>query len=80
MNFEDFAKEYWKGDLHSYVQEALTFYEMNSHIEREGASAHDVHLYLDSIVEENMLSRLVESVTEYEDIEAAFGGRVIREY
>ncbi|MDZ5712650.1 DUF6407 family protein [Jeotgalibacillus haloalkalitolerans] len=77
MNFEDFAEKYWNGDLYSYITEALKVYQMNSSIENEESAS---HLYLSSIAEENMLTRLVEATGEYEHIEAAFDGRVVRDY
>ncbi|MDZ5712604.1 DUF6407 family protein [Jeotgalibacillus haloalkalitolerans] len=80
MNFEDFVKAYWKGDLYSFVIEAITFYEMDSTIETEEMNKPLSFLYLSSIAEENMLSRLIHIGTEYADIEAAFNGRVIRDY
>lgn len=76
MNFEHFAKERWQGNLVAFIKEALDFYQMRSHIEQE----EEPHLYLDSIIEENMLTRLVDATGEYGDIEAAFDGRVIRNY
>ncbi|MBM7578098.1 hypothetical protein JOD21_000755 [Jeotgalibacillus terrae] len=80
MNFENFAKEHWQGNLDLFIKEALTFYQMKSHIEIEDPSKNDSLLYLSSIAEENMLSRLVEATGAYEDIESAFEGRVIRNY
>ncbi|WP_227396869.1 DUF6407 family protein [Jeotgalibacillus aurantiacus] len=80
MNFEDFAKDYWKGDLYSFVIEALTFYQMDSTIETEETKSPLPFVYLSSIAEENMLSRLISIATDYPDIEAAFNGRVIRDY
>ncbi|TFE00617.1 DUF6407 family protein [Jeotgalibacillus salarius] len=76
MNFEHFAKERWQGNLVTFIKEALDFFQMKSRIEQDG----EPHLYLDSIAEENMLTRLVEATGKYADIEAAFGGRVIRNY
>ncbi len=76
MNFEQFAKEHFQGNLDSFIREALDFYQMKSHIEQEK----EPHLYLDSIAEENMLTRLVEATGEYADIESAFEGRVTRNY
>lgn len=76
MNFEQFAKKHWQGYLDSFIKEALDFYQMKSHMEQE----EEPHLYLDSIAEENMLTRLVEATDQYADIEAAFDGRVTRNY
>ncbi|MFB1083038.1 DUF6407 family protein [Jeotgalibacillus sp. JSM ZJ347] len=80
MNFEHFAKENWQGNLYSFIKEVLDFYEMRSQIEHEGNSENEPHLYLNSMIEENMLTRLVESTGEYTDIESAFNGRVVRNY
>ncbi|WP_404407975.1 DUF6407 family protein [Jeotgalibacillus malaysiensis] len=76
MNFEQFAKERFQGNLYTFIKEALDFYQMKSHIDQE----EEPHLYLDSIAEENMLTRLVVATGEYADIELAFEGRVTRNY
>ncbi|KIL51633.1 hypothetical protein KP77_11450 [Jeotgalibacillus alimentarius] len=80
MNFEQYASEHWNKNLYTFIKEALSFYQMKSRIESESVSEDGAHLYLASIAEENMLSRLVGATGAYEDIEAAFDGKVIRDY
>ncbi|RDI41847.1 DUF6407 family protein [Falsibacillus pallidus] len=78
-----FDKDHKEG-IQEIIGMALEVYQLKSYEEVEETSSGKIrYLYIDSMMEENMLSKIVEVSTEGDPdwtIESVYDSRVIREY